>query len=60
MRRNKPPEGSTSEFFFFLLNCMYTIYKSPLGPSLLVDLPLQDLNERALNQPRPHPSDKTV
>ena len=68
MRRNKPPEGSTSEFFvvFFCLTvCTLFTYLQISSRSWVVvggsaEQPLQNPNGRALNQPRPHPSDKTV
>ena len=62
---NKPPEGSTSEFFFcfFLYNYVqkihiYTYLLNTKVTGGSAEPPLQDRGEKALNQPKPHPSGK--
>ena len=69
--RNKLPKGSQSQFFFVF--CFGIIYKlctyihSYISTNLLilglggsVGQPPLAINEKALYQPKPHPSDRTV
>ena len=72
----KPPEGSTSEFFFFVYSCFLTIYTAYTNVNYihmykgnLLYVPVSDGSvvqpppvpyERALSRPMPHPSDRTV
>ena len=61
---NKPPEGSTYEFFYyFAFNyvqaiCIYTYLLKPKVSGGSAEQPLQDLGDKALNQPKPHPSSR--
>ena len=63
IRRNKPPEGLAFYDFFFIVCttiyiCTYSSIIRATGGS--AEQPLQVLSGRALNRPKPHPSDKTV
>ena len=72
--RNKPPKGSTSEFFKIYLFIFFYIYvyiyvqlftyvqisSIPWATGVSAEQPLQVPGGRALNQLRPHPSGKIV
>ena len=63
--RNKPPEGSTSQFSCFFCYVQVFTYVQIFTSvqqisSISAEQPLQVPGGRALNQPRPHPSGKIV
>ena len=67
---NKPPEGSISIFFFFyyILCTCRTVYTMYIYINLLnlratcgsAEQPIPSPIGKALSQPKPHPSDRTV
>ena len=60
-KANKLPKGSTSQYFFyFFFLCKFHIFLNIRAICGSAEQPLLGPSEKALNQSKPHPSNRTV